>query len=110
MSGILARLEQVIAERRAALGENPGLSERSHVARLMARGLPKIAEKMGEEAVETLVAALAEDEARLASEAADLLFHLLLLLEARGVRLQAVLDELARREGMSGLAEKEARG
>ncbi|MFN3592617.1 MAG: phosphoribosyl-ATP diphosphatase [Thermaurantiacus sp.] len=109
MSEILARLEAVIAERWTTLATDPSLAERSHVARLMAKGLPKVAEKFGEEAVETLIAALAEDEARLAAEAADLLFHLLVLLGARGVTLDAVLTELARREGQSGVAEKEAR-
>jgi phosphoribosyl-ATP pyrophosphohydrolase len=109
MSDILARLERVIGERREALSRDPTWAERSHVARLMARGVPKVAEKLGEEAVETLVAALAEDDGRLASEAADLLFHLLVLLGARGVPLEAVLRELARREGLSGLAEKETR-
>jgi phosphoribosyl-ATP pyrophosphohydrolase len=109
MTGILFRLQAVIEARRDALAADPSLAERSHVARLMAKGLPKIAEKLGEEAVETVVAALAEDDARLAAEAADLLFHLMVLLGARGVALDAVLAELARREGISGVAEKEAR-
>jgi phosphoribosyl-ATP pyrophosphohydrolase len=109
VSAILTRLEARIAERRLALADDPTLAERSHVARLMAKGMPKLAEKLGEEAVETVVAALAESDARLAGEAADLLFHLLVLLGARGVGLDAVLRELERREGVSGLEEKEQR-
>ena len=99
----LDRLEATIAERRMA---DPGSS---YVARLTAKGLPKIAQKFGEEAVETIVAALAEDRAALVGEVADLLFHLMMLLAAKGVPLAEVLAELDRREGTSGLAEKAAR-
>lgn len=109
MSDILARIEAVIAGREAALAADPALAERSHVARLLARGLPKVAQKLGEEATETLVAALAEDDARLVSEAADLVFHLLVLLRARGVPFAAVLDELARREGQPETRARETR-
>ncbi len=100
----LARLEAVIAERRA------GDPQASYVARMHAKGLAKIAQKLGEEAVETVIAALAEDRATLVGEAADLLFHLLLLLGAKDVPLAAVLAELDRREGVSGIAEKAGRG
>ena len=103
MSDTLTRLEATIAARREA---DP---DTSYVAKLSARGLPKIAQKLGEEAVETVIAALAEDRAALTGEAADLLFHLLLLLGARGVPLAEVLAELDRREGTSGLVEKAAR-
>lgn len=100
---VLARLETVIASR---IGGDP---DASHVARLHARGLPRVAQKLGEEATETVVAALIGDTAELTGEAADLIFHLLILLAARGVPFAAVLDELARREGKSGLVEKAER-
>lgn len=99
----LSRLEQTIARRRtAAAGE-------SYVAQLHARGLPVIARKLGEEAVETVIAALSGEREELVGEAADILFHLLVLLSARDVPLADVLAELDRREGTSGLVEKAAR-
>ena len=101
--GTLSRLEAVIASRRSG---DPGSS---YVAKLNAKGLPKIAQKLGEEAVETVIAALAEDDAALTGEAADLLFHLLILLHERGLSIAQVLAELDRREGKSGIAEKAAR-
>jgi phosphoribosyl-ATP pyrophosphohydrolase/phosphoribosyl-AMP cyclohydrolase len=88
----LSRLAATIAQR---AGERP---EGSYTARLLDRGVARIAQKVGEEAVETVVAATAEDEGRLASESADLLYHLLVLLHARGVPLERVWDELERRE------------
>ncbi|WP_448586937.1 phosphoribosyl-ATP diphosphatase [Thermaurantiacus sp.] len=109
MSDILSRLETLIAERRQALAADPAHGPTSYVARQLARGRPQLARKLGEEAVETLVAALAEDDAALAAEAADLLFHLLLLLGERGIPFAAVLAELERREGRSGLDEKRGR-
>ena len=66
--------------------------------KLLDRGVAKIAQKVGEEAVETVVAATAEDETRLAAETGDLLYHLLVLLQARGVPLEQVWGELERRE------------
>jgi phosphoribosyl-ATP pyrophosphohydrolase len=102
-SNTLSRLAATIAARRAAD------SETSYVAKLNARGLPTIAQKLGEEAVETVIAALSGNADELTGEAADLLFHLLVLLDAKGVPLDAVLAELDRREGMSGIAEKAAR-
>ncbi len=101
---ILARLEATIAARRAAAAPD------SYVAQLTARGLPVMARKLGEEAVEAVVAALAGTPEELAGEAADLIFHLLVLLGARDVPLAALLAELTRREGTSGLAEQAARG
>lgn len=99
----LSRLEQTIARRcTAAAGE-------SYVAQLHARGLPVIARKLGEEAVETVIAALSGEREELVGEAADILFHLLVLLSARDVPLADVLAELDRREGTSGLVEKAAR-
>ncbi|WP_340588907.1 phosphoribosyl-ATP diphosphatase [Erythrobacter alti] len=99
----LTRLEKVIAERRNAAPDT------SYVARLNAAGLPKISQKVGEEATEAVIAALTGDKAELTSEAADLLFHLLVLLDAKGVKLAEVLAELDRRDGVSGLDEKAAR-
>jgi phosphoribosyl-ATP pyrophosphohydrolase len=99
----LARLEATIAARRAADPDS------SYVARLNAKGLGKIAQKLGEEATETVIAALTGDRNELVGEAADLLFHLMVLLNAKGVPLSEVLTELDRREGTSGIAEKAAR-
>ncbi|MFC6688113.1 phosphoribosyl-ATP diphosphatase [Jhaorihella thermophila] len=81
----------------------------SWTARLLARGPEKCAEKFGEEAVEAIVEAVKGDRDRLTAEAADVLFHLLVMLAARDVSLSDVLAELARREGTSGIAEKAAR-
>lgn len=103
MSDTLDRLEATIAARRDA---DPASS---YVAKLNARGVPKIAQKLGEEAVETVIAALGGDRAELVGEAADLLFHLMVLLGAKGVPLADVLAELDRREGTSGIAEKASR-
>lgn len=102
-SDTLARLEATIAARRSA---DPASS---YVARLHARGVEKIAQKLGEEATETVIAALVQDQPALVGEAADLLFHLMVLLGARGVPLADVLAELDRREGTSGIAEKASR-
>ena len=100
----LTRLEVTIAAR---AGADPA---GSYVAKLNARGLPTIAQKLGEEAVETVIAALGGDRGELVGEAADLLFHLLVLLGRTGIPLADVLAELERRDGVSGLAEKAARG
>jgi len=100
----LARLELTIAERRKAAPDE------SYVASLVARGLPVIARKLGEEAVEAVVAALTDNREELIGEAADVLFHLLVLLGEKDIPLAAVMAELERREGMSGLAEKASRG
>ncbi len=103
MRGTLDRLEAVIAERRTAS------SDSSYVASLFAKGREKIAQKVGEEATETVIAALSGDPAKLTSEAADLLFHLLVLLADGDVGIDEVLAELDRRDGVSGIAEKAAR-
>ena len=100
----LSRLEATIRERRAAAPET------SYVASLAARGLPVIARKLGEEAVEAVVAALTDNREELVGEAADVLFHLLVLLAEKDIVLAEVLAELERREGTSGLAEKASRG
>jgi len=99
----LARLEATIAQR---LGADP---DSSYVARLHARGVGKIAQKLGEEATETVIAALTESREALVGEAADLVFHLMVLLAAKDVPLAQVMAELDRREGTSGIAEKAAR-
>ena len=103
MADILAKLEQTIAERRDA---DPATS---YVARLFAAGRPKIAQKVGEEAVETVIAALGGDGRQLVSEAADLIFHLAVLLAEQGLSLADVQAEIARREGVSGVGEKASR-
>jgi phosphoribosyl-ATP pyrophosphohydrolase len=81
----------------------------SHTARLFARGRARIARKVGEEAVETVIAALAESPERVAQESADLIYHLLILWAECGVAPADVWTELKRREGISGVAEKKAR-
>ncbi|MGH7698997.1 MAG: bifunctional phosphoribosyl-AMP cyclohydrolase/phosphoribosyl-ATP diphosphatase HisIE [Gemmatimonadales bacterium] len=89
---LLARLRATIAQRARTRPEG------SYTAQLLAGGVERIAQKVGEEAVETVVAATAADDDRLAAEAADLLYHLLVLLEAKRVPLDRVLDELERRQ------------
>ena len=103
MTDTLARLEATIAIRK---GADP---KASYVASLFAKGRPKIARKLGEEAVEAIVAALAEDKAALTGEAADMIFHLMVLLADADVPLADVLAELDRREGVSGHDEKAGR-
>jgi phosphoribosyl-ATP pyrophosphohydrolase len=99
----LAELAATIAERARAGGE------RSYTRKLLDEGIEKCAKKLGEEATETVVAALSSDKRALINESADLLYHLLVVLEARGVKLDEVYAELARRTGQSGLEEKAAR-
>jgi phosphoribosyl-ATP pyrophosphohydrolase len=96
----LERLQTVIRERRRCQASD------SYVASLFAKGREKIAQKVGEEATETVIAALSGDPAKLVSESADLLFHLLILLEEAGTNIDAVFAELERREGVSGHDEK----
>lgn len=101
---ILDRLEATIRARRDAP------ADASYTAQLFARGRGRIAQKLGEEAVETVIAALGSDPAAIVPEAADVIYHLLVLLADAGLGLDDVRAELARREGLSGLAEKAARG
>ncbi|MVZ97408.1 phosphoribosyl-ATP diphosphatase [Sphingorhabdus sp. IMCC26285] len=103
MRDTLNRLETVIAERRSASADS------SYVAALFAKGREKIAQKVGEEATETVIASLSGDAAQLTAEAADLIFHLLILLAEGGVSVDDVLTELDRRDGISGIAEKASR-
>ena len=100
---ILDQLAQTIAERAQADPDS------SWTAKLLAKGPEKCAEKFGEEAVEAIIEAVKGDRERLTSEAADTLYHLLVMLQSRAVPLKDVLDELARRQGTSGIAEKAAR-
>src|SRR4051812_10180303 len=81
----------------------------SYTRKLLDRGVAQCAKKLGEEAVETVIAALGDDKTRLVAETADLLYHLLVVLEARGVTLQEVEAALATRTAQSGLQEKAAR-
>jgi len=97
-------LAEIIAARK---GADP---DSSWTAKLLSQGPEKCAEKFGEEAVEAIIEAVKGDKARLTSEAADVLYHLLVMLAARDVSLEAVLAELARRQGTSGLTEKAQRG
>jgi len=99
----LERLAATIAER---AGADP---DSSWTAKLLAKGPEKCAEKFGEEAIEAVIEAVKGDADRLTSEAADVLYHLLVMCAARGVTLAQINAELARREGVSGLAEKAAR-
>ena len=99
----LETLAATIAARRGAAPDS------SWTARLLAAGPEKCAEKFGEEAVEAIIEAVKGDPERLTSEAADVLFHLLVMLRSRGVALSDVMAELAQRQHQSGLAEKAAR-
>lgn len=100
----LDRLFATVASRR---GADPASS---YTASLFAKGRPRIAQKLGEEAVETVIAALRGDERAIVPEAADLLYHLMVLLADAGLTLDEIRAELARREGVSGHDEKAARG
>lgn len=103
MTDTLARLEATISARREAEADG------SYTASLFAKGRPTIARKVGEEAVELIVASLAQDHAAMTSETADLMFHVMVLLGDAGIEWRDVLAELERREGTSGLAEKASR-
>ncbi|KQM67784.1 phosphoribosyl-ATP pyrophosphatase [Sphingomonas sp. Leaf17] len=100
---ILDRLEATIRSRRASDAGS------SYTASLFAKGRPKIAQKLGEEAVETVIAACSGDDAAIVPEAADLIFHLCVLLADAGLSLDDVRAEIARRDGVGGLVEKASR-
>lgn len=100
---VLGRLYEVIESRR---GGDP---EQSYVARLFRKGTAKLAQKVGEEAVEAVIAATLLHQDELIDESADLLFHLLVLWADLGVRPEQVWAELERREGISGVDEKKQR-
>jgi phosphoribosyl-ATP pyrophosphohydrolase len=102
-SDILFRLEALLRERKRAAPAS------SYVSALYAKGLDAVLKKVGEEATEAILAAKGDDRAHLTREAADLIFHTLVMLAAKDVALADVLAELERREGTSGLDEKKAR-
>jgi phosphoribosyl-ATP pyrophosphohydrolase len=99
----LEELEARIAIRAAASPEE------SYTAKLIARGINKASQKLGEEATEAVIAAVTGDRAELVKESADVLYHLLVVLKAAGVPLDEVMAELDRRTAQSGLAEKASR-
>ena len=107
MNDTLQRLAQIIETRKPAAGGDP---ERSYVARLFAKGDDAILKKIGEEATEAVMAAKdvrqGADASKLVYECADLWFHSLIMLAQFNLTPQQVLDELARREGISGIEEK----
>jgi phosphoribosyl-ATP pyrophosphohydrolase len=99
----LADLERIVASRAEASPEE------SWTAKLVAGGQRKAAKKLGEEAIETVIAAIAEDRKNLTDEAADLIFHLMVVLKIADIPFDEVLAELERRTSQSGIAEKAAR-
>ncbi|KQV35872.1 MULTISPECIES: phosphoribosyl-ATP diphosphatase [unclassified Rhizobium] len=99
----LSDLERIVAERAKA---SP---DQSWTAKLVAHGQHKAAKKLGEEAVETVIAAISDDKDNLVAESADLLYHLMVVLNIAGIPLQNVMDELGRRTAQSGLQEKASR-
>lgn len=101
--GTLDRLYDVIASRKG------GDAAESYTAKLFGKGTGKIAQKLGEEAVETVIAAVEKNRDETVGESADLLYHLMVLWADAGIRPEDVLAELERREGTSGIAEKKAR-
>jgi phosphoribosyl-ATP pyrophosphohydrolase len=102
-AAVLDRLWSVVMSRRSA---DPAVS---HSARLLARGTAKVAQKFGEESVECLIEAVAGNSESVVAESADVLYHLIVLWVACGIRPDQVWEELKRREGISGIAEKAAR-
>src|SRR6476659_1280778 len=100
---VLAALADEVAQRRTASPDS------SYTAKLLSQGVEKCAKKFGEEAVELALAAVLRDKAHTTAEAADVLYHLLVLLVASGVPLSDVMAELARRQGVGGLVEKASR-
>ncbi|MBC7787070.1 MAG: phosphoribosyl-ATP diphosphatase [Methylophilaceae bacterium] len=103
MSDILERLSELLEQRKNA---DPNTS---YVAKLYSKGMDSILKKVGEEATEVVIAAKDNDKEQIIYETADLWFHTLIMLAKADLKLQDVLDELARREGLSGIAEKESR-
>ena len=103
MSSILEQLEAVLEERKNADPDS------SYVAGLYAKGLEKILKKVGEEATETVIAAMEDDRKQIVYETADLWFHTMVMLTSKGISHEEVLAELERRFGLSGIEEKASR-
>ena len=103
MAFTLSDLEDIVARRAAASPDE------SWTAKLVAAGQGKVAKKFGEEAVETVIAAIGNDRQNLVYESADVLFHLLVVLKIAGIPVSEVMAELERRTGQSGIAEKASR-
>lgn len=103
MNDVLERLAELLEQRKTA---DP---QTSYVARLYGKGVDAILKKVGEEAAETIIAAKDGDPQKIIYETADLWFHCMVMLAQAGLKPQDVLDELARREGLSGIAEKASR-
>ncbi len=103
MASVLKRLARTIESRKGAD------IKKSYTAKLFSRGPEKCAEKFGEEAVEAIIACVKGDTQNLKEEAADVLFHMLIMLQSRDVTLEDVYEELKRREGKSGIVEKQER-
>lgn len=103
MSDVLDRLSELLEQRKSADPQS------SYVAKLYAKGMDTILKKVGEESAETIIAAKNGDKEHLIYETADLWFHTLVMLAQAGLKPQDVLDELARREGLSGIVEKASR-
>lgn len=101
---ILQKLEKIIESRK---GKSPS---KSYVAKLFSKGRKKIAQKVGEEGVELSIAAVGDDKEEAIMESADLLFHMMVLWADMGIKSEDVYNELANREGISGIDEKKARG
>ncbi len=100
---VLGRLVETIRARRSASGDS------SYTRQLLDKGVEKCAKKFGEEAVEAVIAAMAQSDERLCSESADVIYHLLVLLESRNIKFDDVLAVLESRKGQSGLEEKAGR-
>ncbi|MTD94956.1 phosphoribosyl-ATP diphosphatase [Hyphomicrobium sp. xq] len=103
MSDVLLQLAATISARRSATADS------SYTRQLLDAGPARCAKKLGEEAIETVIAGTSEGDEQLKAEAADLIYHLLVLLESRGVALNDVLAVLDKRQGVSGLKEKAER-
>src|SRR3954467_623301 len=103
MSDILDRLSELLEQRKSADPQS------SYVAKLYAKGIDSVLKKVGEEAAETIIAAKGGNKEEIIYETADLWFHTLVMLAQAGLKPQDVLDELARREGLSGITEKQNR-
>jgi phosphoribosyl-ATP pyrophosphohydrolase len=103
MNDVLGRLAELLEQRKSADPQS------SYVARLYSKGMDSILKKVGEEATETIIAAKDGDHEKIIYETADLWFHCMVMLAQAGLKPQDVLDELARREGLSGIDEKASR-